>query len=200
MDEEQKRRPWATLIATGILVLVGAAILYVSLESPAIEPGDDTVMYGPWRFERDGAVWKTLYQRGEQVFDIRFRYLPSEVENITISGEARLTPPFVLSFDPDMSNETRTQVGLVIFDSTLKLRGVFGETPTATCTSNETDRECLDLPAVTCDTPDVSVFVFSEEVEPSITLDGRCIRVAGTGADLYRAETLMWYRLLGIVR
>ncbi|MFT4308634.1 MAG: hypothetical protein ACMXYM_04675, partial [Candidatus Woesearchaeota archaeon] len=108
--------------------------------------------------------------------------------------------PFYLSFDPAMSNESRVQAGLAMLDSGLKLRGVFGETPGLACTTNDTDPDCIGRPAVTCETPDVSVIVFYEAEEPSIRLDGRCIRVKGTGTDIYRAETLMWYRLLGIVR
>lgn len=204
MENEQDAQAsgpnWGLYLAAGVLVLVIAGGIYLAIPDEALA-SPDVEMYGPWRFEREGPFWKTLYQRGDQVFNIRFRYLPQEVDNITVhEGEAQLVSPFYLSFDPDMSEESRINVGLAFFDSTLKLRGIFGETPIATCTSNDTDPECINLPAVTCDTPNVSAIVFYEAEYPSIRLDGRCIRIEGTGADIYRAETLMWYRLLGIVR
>ena len=197
----QKGPDWGLYFAAGVFLLVIAGFIYLAVASDSGPIGPEEETYGAWRFERDGPLWKTLYRRGDQVFDIRFRYLPQEVDNITVhDGEARLVSPFYLSFDPDMSNDSRVNVGLAFFDSTLKFRGIFGESPIATCTSNDSDPECIGRPAVTCDTPNVSVIVFYEAVEPSITLDGRCIRIEGTGADIYRAETLMWYRLLGIVR
>lgn len=199
-EKERTGPDWGVYFAAGVFLLVIAGFVALALASDD-EVEDEYHLYGPWRFERDGPFWKTLYQRGDQVFDIRFRYLPDEVENITVhDGEARLVAPFYLSFDPAMSNESRVQAGLAMLDSGLKLRGVFGETPGLACTTNDTDPDCIGRPAVTCETPDVSVIVFYEAEEPSIRLDGRCIRVKGTGTDIYRAETLMWYRLLGIVR
>jgi hypothetical protein len=193
---------WGLIFAIGVFTLVLAGLIYLALpDQDAPEPGPERETYGPWVFEWEPPFWKTLYQRDERVFDIRFRYLPQEVENITVQGtEARLVSPFYLSLDPSMSAESKAHVGVAFTDATAKLRGIYGETPLPACTRNDTDPTCLTFPAVDCGTPNASAIIFTEAPEPSVTLNGTCIIIEGTGADLYRAETLMWYRLLGIVR
>ena len=200
-QESREGTNWSIYLAIGAFVLVCAGLIYLAIQSDPGPQGPTIEMYGPWRFEWEPPFWKTLYVREGRTFDIRFRYLPQEVDDITVAGtQARLVAPFYLSFDPDMSNLTKAHLRVAVGDATVKLRGIYGETARAACTRNDTDPACLDVPTVTCETPNVSAIIFLEAEEPQVTLNGTCIIVEGTGADLYRAETLMWYRLLGIVR
>lgn len=199
--DEPQGPNWGLYFAAGVFLLVCAGLIYLAIPSADEPQGPPVEMYGPWRFEWEPPFWKTLYQRDGQVFDIRFRYLPQDVENITINeGAARLVSPFYLSFDPNMSSESLSYVNVAFTDSTLKLRGLYNELPRAACTRNDTDPACANVPTVTCDTPNASAIIFIEAPEPSLTLNGSCIIIRGEGEDLYRTESLMWYRLLGIVR
>lgn len=192
---------WGLYLAIGAFALVLGGLIYLALPTAQEPAGPRVETYGPWVFEWEGPFWTTLYQRGEEVFNIRFRYLPQEVDNITIvEGDARLVSPFYLSFDPDMTDESLAYVNVAFSDSTIKLRGLYGEMPMPACTRNDTDPACLAVPVVTCDTPNVSAIVFLEAPEPRLILNGSCIVIEGEGEDLYRVESLMWYRLLRIIR
>ena len=193
---------WGLIFAVGVFVFVIAGLVYLALpDQDPPDAGPERETYGPWVFEWEPPFWKTLYQRDGQVFDIRFRYLPQEVDTITVQGTtARLVSPFYLSLDPDMSADSKSYVGVAFTDATAKLRGIYGETPIAACISNDSDPACLSVPVANCDTPNASAIIFTEDAEPSVTLNGTCIIIRGTGPDLYRSSTLMWYRLLGIVQ
>lgn len=194
-----KRLNWTLIIS--IVVLVAAAGLVIWLVTPhASAPKPTTQSYGLWKFTPQGNFWVTQYNRNGQLYNLNFRYLPQNVTNITVTGSSsRLTAPFYLSFDPTMSNKSKAVVRVAFVDSTQKLVGIYGARPNAACTNNASDPECQGHPSITC-ASNVSAIVFTEAAQPSITLNGSCIHIEGTGADLYRAENLMWYRLLGIVK
>lgn len=197
---EQKRSNWWLYLSIGVLVLVCALVLYLVFS--VSDPDDNPIVesYGPWQFTWSPPIWKTFYRSDDQLYEIQFRYLPQEVDNITVRGsDVRLAAPLYLSFDPDMSNASKSYVSVAFSDASTKLTRMYGISPIAACTSNLTDPACAGFPQITCSS-NVSAIVFTEAVEPSLTIEGSCISIEGTGEDLYRAETLMWYRLLDIVR
>lgn len=202
MTHTRRRPKWSLLITIGVFFLVIAGVLWIVFTAGSGPSPDDPIVeeYGPWRFEWQPPFWVTGYRREGQEYEIKFRYLPSEVDNITVNGSnASLSAPYYVSFDPDMSNVSKTHTALAFADTGAKLKGIYGATPFGACTTNVTDPACGDRAAITCES-NVSAIVFTEAVEPSVTLSANCIEIRGTGPDLYRAETLMWYRLLGIVR
>lgn len=189
------------MLVIGVVVFVGAALLVLWLVTPhASTAGPRVVSYGLWKFTKEGNFWVTQYDRNGQLYNLNFRYLPQNVTDIPVTGTtATLTPPFYLSFDTSMSNQSKAVTRVAFVDSTQKLVGIYGSAPRSACTNNATDPECTGYPSITCSS-NVSAIVFSQASSPSLTLNGSCIHIEGSGEDIYRAENLMWYRLLGIVK
>ena len=194
MDDARFNRILIGIVLIAI-VAISALAYFIGMHEPG--PEQELVRYGLYEFERQGPVYVLDYQKDMSIYTIHFTYLPDEVLDIPVYGTLRgFREPIHLSFDPEMSEQDKAHTQKAFYDISRKLIGIYGHTPRTACTHEHP--ECGDAPIMTCETGSGMVVYPSQE--PRIVFEERCATVYASGEDIVRAEHLISYLLLGIIR
>ena len=169
--------------------IIAIAVAFVALVNFTGEK-TETASYNGFQFTNVNGFWRTEWHLGEQNYEIDFRHLPSEVENIPYSGEADerfQSKELYVTIDPtDEFNEDTAYVTLAAVELAGKLADPFDRNVTAACTTNGTE-SCVDRPIITCDSTDSAVIYLKEDENAAVTLNGNCAIIQGKGEELVLA-------------
>jgi hypothetical protein len=195
------------LFGTVFVILLISVALGMFIRNSA-KPKIETEYSNGFVFTKSGKFWYTTIRNPvvQQDYNLDFRYPPSQVRNVSVSGDPRkfftllqinnLTGAY-FTFDP---NDNLTYMNVVGADLSKFLKVINGVTLVAGCTVNETVA-CNRRPIVTCENQldkAMVIYVKSSDV-PKISLDKNCLMIEGTGDDLLRAYTklvFLWYNVL----
>lgn len=193
------------------ITLMIICILFFALGSYIInrnKPKIETEYSNGFTFTKSGNFWYTSIRNplANQEYNVDFRYTPSEVKNVSVSGNPKLFFKLLednnltaayFTFDP---KSNLTYMNLAAADLSKLLKVINGVTLVASCTSNETEA-CNTRPIVTCDSAkgkSVVIFVKPSD-KPSVSLKENCLTIEGTGNNLVKAYTkllFLWYNIL----
>ena len=153
--------------------------------------------YNNFRFVKRSDMWWTDYKKGDVVYTIPFRYLPKEVENLSIGGNLTdfTMEKIKLTFSPE-DNHNRF-VALATAELTLSLKSVFRADVEVGCTKTN-EELCPNLPVIDCNSSG-SVVLLRIAQEPKVILDENCIIFEGNNTELVRGVDLFLYSIMGII-
>lgn len=184
-QKEKKRSRIQVIFALAVILILAASyISYASLSSDS-----KTEKYNGKRF--------TLTDNGWQGSGLSFatRYLPSEVENISMTGAPQ-------------QDSFNTKVYLVAPTSRSAalelLRALPIQSLQEACLPEQADMElCADLPLKSCDdaSQQNAIIIFREENETSARYSRSCLEIAGSDEDaMTLAVDKALYSMYGIIR
>ncbi|MFT4309021.1 MAG: hypothetical protein ACMXYL_00870 [Candidatus Woesearchaeota archaeon] len=186
-----------SIIVIGLVIIVSVSFLIFGVNN--IIDDNDYVPYGLYMFKAQNDIYTLEYQWMNNIYDINFKYHPDNVTDIPINGPwIDLNRTVYIAFDPYMSERSLAYTRAATLDLMQKLTLIFGRNVQIVCTDN-THPDCVDYEPVTCDTHD-SAIVFYESETPRIVLKGSCYEIHGFEEDIFRAEHLLVFVMLNIVR
>jgi len=190
-----------------IIIIISLAFGYF-LRSTS-KPKLQTEYSNGFTFTKVGNFWYTTIKNPivNQEYNIDFRYAPSQVRNIIVTGnpdnffvllkQGNLTASYI-TFDLD--NNVSSAVTLAAADLSKLLKVINGITLVAACTSNQTTA-CYERPIVTCENQEdrALVIYLKQSTAPRISMTKNCLTIEGENEDLVRAYTkllFLWYNIL----
>ena len=198
-----------------ILILFGTIFLIILISVAfgmfirnSTKPKIVTEYSNGFTFTKHGNFWYTTIRNPvlKQDYEVDFRYSPSQVQNVSVSGDPRkffkllqannLSGAY-FTFNP---NDNLTYMSVAAADIAKFLKVINGVTLVPGCTVNETVA-CNKRPIVTCENQldkAMVIYVKASEV-PQISLQKNCLTVEGMGDGLVKAYTkllFLWYNIL----
>lgn len=201
MTEEfpDTKKPTKIFIIVGVVALI-AFLGFVLFGMKGELPQTSAVEYNYFKFEEIGGLWQTNIQLENQVYEGTFRFNPTQVEDVYISGNFSgfQSSPIYITFDPDAGKDQFKYLALASAELTLHVVRGLNFTVVGACTKNETDA-CFERPIVTCDDVDKSVIYLKSEAPAQITLSSHCIVLNGNEMDLLKSVDRLlfqWYKIM----
>jgi hypothetical protein len=184
-----------------ILLIVGSFIAirqYRLMEEKKLID-QNTEHYNGFVFEKKANMWWTEWQKGNDVYEIPFRFPPSAVENITIEGELEDFYFNRMHITHNPEDSELQYIALAGAELTISLAQVFGVEVISACTAEKAG-VCPPRPVITCNNSNESVVLIQYAEEPALKLQGKCIIVEGSGFELVMLVDKMLYDLYGITQ
>ncbi len=181
-------------------IAVAAAIIYagISVRQAPKTPDAQVYTYNLLPFQSSEGFWLTQIERDGQLYNLQFRYFPTEVENVPMNGmvsEDFSSRDIYVTFDPKPSG--LGNLTIAAGELSLNLARGLDLSLISSCTSAEFG--CEDRPIVTCENTSLSVIYLRENPETGINLTDNCITVQGEGKELIRSVDhllYVWYRII----
>jgi len=190
------------IIISICLALIFLAALYYMKYAIPQEPRLETVEYKNFIFTKKDNIWFTDWQRGDQLYNLAFRFNPIEAESVPTKGwinESFNRGPLYLSFNlTDEQSDDNSYMALAASELALTAIRAMDRTTISACMANVTEA-CSDRPIVTCDSEDKAVVEVVPADKTRINMEGNCIRVQGSQLELVRAVDKLlyyWYRIM----
>ena len=157
--------------------------------------------YNGYKFTKFHNSWLTDVAVDKTLFNLEFRFLPSQTENISMQGALATfsSRQVYVTFDPYVSESILPYTSLAVYDVGSNLAVVFNVEPVAACTRLK-NGTCPPRPIATCDNDTLSVIYIKVADKAGISMTNRCITISGQGFDLVRAVDRFIYSLLGIMK
>ncbi|HDD70628.1 MAG TPA: hypothetical protein ENF94_00545 [Candidatus Woesearchaeota archaeon] len=206
MNEEEKNKKvlepkhWFYI---GVLVLIAVFVitLYLIPKISPAKPKIHEVEYNYFKFRKAGPVWETQVTYDNRLLQPSFRFLPTEVENVTMEGNLAKdfgTDKIYLTFDPLTDQKEFQTLTIGVSEMGMNLVKGFEKKIAAGCTRNETEA-CKNRTIIQCETANESVIYFNPQGEPKVLLKGKCIELRGSGFDLLKSVDRVlyaWYKII----
>ncbi|MBW2987940.1 hypothetical protein DRJ48_01590 [Candidatus Woesearchaeota archaeon] len=193
-----KRKHLWYLFSLLLIVAIVFGIRAYNIHKHQQELAERVRYYNNFRFEKMAGMWWTQWQRGKDLYTIPFRFLPSEVENVTVTGQLVNFSfgQLYITFNP---YDTDLQfVALAASELGISLAKVFHVEIKSACTEPY-QNVCPPKPIVTCNNTNQSVIMLRVAENPKITLNKNCITFEGDKFDLVRVVDKFLYYLYGIL-
>ena len=185
-------------IAVMLILIFVSFAAYVNLRKKAYEPKN----YNGFVFNYAGTHWVTqVLSKNNELFSVYFRFLPSEVEKIPVTGTLKnftFKTGYTL-FDP--YDQNLSLVGLGAAELGISLGSIFNANfSQALCTKPyETEGQCLGV--MTCESTNESVILIrSAKTTEIIYQDNHCIILQGQGWGILKSVDKFLYMLYGIIK
>ena len=193
-ETEKTTRYFIIIGAVALVVVIGFLLFGFKKEAPK-----NTVDYNYFTFEEIGGLWQTNIQIKNQPYEALFRFNPTQVQDVYITGNFSgfKQEPIYITFDPDAGKEQFKYLALAASELSLHIVRALNLTVEAACTKNETEA-CFNRSIVTC-ADDASVIYLVSKPPTQITLDGDCVTLSGDGMELLKsADRLLfqWYKVM----
>ncbi len=185
-------------ICFGIFIIVLFLIPELTPEEPAITE----VKYNYFTFKKAGPVWDTLVKYEGKILQPSFRFLPGEVENVTVKGnldKAFARDTVYLTFDPLTEQSQFQTMAIAVSEMGMNLQKGLGKQISSACTRNETEA-CINRTIIQCKDTNESVIFFNPVGEPEVILEGMCVELRGSGFDLLKSVDRVLYAWYGIIK
>lgn len=158
---------------------------------------------GVHSFVKIDDVWYTQFTspRGNNIYNLNFRYSPKDVEDIDIQGvldfeKFNNATEYFVTFNPIGDDFAHLRVARLDFDN--QMIPIFEKTPKSACDRNETTA-CEGLPIITCDNTEEIVVYFKDAEQPSVVYDDNCIIISGKEFDLVKGVDRVLYNFYNIM-
>ncbi len=188
------------LIWSGILIILIILGFYTLFQT--YKPNRyQTVSYNHFDFIKAGGLWNTEWQKGNTIFNIRLRFNPYDVKNVSVSGifdPGFNKPTIYITFDPEAGNFTT--MSLAAAELSINMVQAIGITPIAACATNITDI-CTERPIIKCGDTNKSVIYLLGQGESGIAARGTCIILLGEGLELLKSVDRLlyaWYNIMPV--
>lgn len=192
-------------IVTVLFLVSLIGVMYVKNSS---RPKVETEYSNGFTFTKSNGFWHTDIKNAisGQLYDVEFRYSPSEVKDIPVTGnpkyffkllELNNLSAAYFTFDP-LANLSGTNI--VAADLAKFMNSIHGLVLIAGCTQNETDA-CHDRQIITCENQlDKAMVIYVKESDsPKISMIKNCLTIEGRGQSLVEAQNklmFLWYGIL----
>ena len=161
---------------------------------------EEGYMYDGYSFVKADGLWWTEMNKFGTTLKVPLHFAPKEVEEINIEGE--FDPSFnvgeevYIAIDPKVVNKYYT---LSVSELSFNVVKGMDRIPVGSCT--EAGNGCLDRDLISCENnPDNRPVVeLALAEEPSIIVEGTCIKVSGWEYDLVKAVDRLLYQWYGIM-
>lgn len=184
-EEANKKKKLSYTIIGGILIilLLFSSIGYAFLQGSGNNSASQSESYNGFKFERYGQYWKTIISNN----NLYFRYLPQEIENISILG------------DYDISNYKDKTVYFVSGDVNMgeiiqNIMPYILRYQEACIPDPKGLKNCKELPIKNC-TEDL-VIIYNPDEEIGIRNEEKCVYISG---DSIKASDAFMYSLFKII-
>ncbi len=170
-----------------------------------LDPEQGFVYNKAYSFIRYDDQWYTslLSQSGNTHFNFAFRYSPTEVEDVALTGTLdtdlfNSATQYYITFNPTASNLSNTV--LAVNDFNQHMINTFLKTPIAACDRNETEA-CSLRPIITCESaqPTDIVVHIQQSTQLGVELRGNCIILKGEGLGQVKAVDRLLYHFYTIM-
>ena len=161
---------------------------------------DQGYLFNGYSFVKADGLWWTEVEVKDRIIKIPLHYSPREVEHIPVTG--KLSPDFnmgdkiYMAIDPEVNYDKYYTLGLMELNTNI-LQGINRNIEAACSKENSV---CENRTVINCEnTNGQPVVQLSVEEEPSVTLEGTCIDIRGSGEDLVKSVDLalyLWYKIL----
>ena len=190
-ERDAKKKKVIVLFMTGLMVISVFSVIFFGGGS-----SQGSVTENSAKFVRIGQSWSTQIDKQEA----RFTYLPSDVEDITLSSEILNTLKNTIEIDTTYdSNSTYNQsYALAQYQMGVTLQN-FNIFVRSGVTDNVSDR----ISIITCNdsTPIVPVVYFKDSNETKISLVENCIIAkVSSASDAIRVKDRLLYGRFGIIK
>src|SRR3989344_7596140 len=157
-------------------------------------------VYNGYSFVKADGLWWTGVEVKDRIIKIPLHYGPREVEHIAVTG--KLTSEFnqgdkvYVSIDPEVNYDKYYTLGLMELNNNI-LQGVNRNIEAACSRENSV---CENRTVINCESangqPVVELVVHEK---PSVSLQGTCIKIQGSGEELVKSVDLalyVWYKIM----
>ncbi|MBI4448760.1 hypothetical protein HY641_01900 [Candidatus Woesearchaeota archaeon] len=186
---------WAVVT---LLVIFGAFYAATTIYKPTKYR---TLTYNHFDFVHAGGLWNTQWQKGDIIYNLRLRYNPAQLENISISGyfdPAFNRPNIYVTFDPREGNFTT--LSLAAAELSINMIQAIGATPIPACSYNDST-VCDGRPIITCGEANKSVIFLAGTGDGAVAARGECIVLYGEGFEVLKAVDRLlyaWYKIMPV--
>lgn len=203
-EKDSSVRTLFVIVAILFLVSLSGVMFIKNSSQPKVE----TEYSNGFTFTKKDGFWHTDIKNAisGQLYDVEFRYSPSEVKNIPVEGspkyffkllELNNLSASYFTFNP-LAN--LSGVNIVAADLARFMNSIHGFVLVAGCTQNETDA-CQQQEIVTCENQlnKAMVIYVKESDSPKISLVKNCLTIEGKGQSLIEAQNklmFLWYGIL----
>ena len=185
------------ILGIAIVAMIAGFLLLLQLNAMESTENEEDL-----RFELVNGFWQTQISRGSQEYILQFRYLPSEVKEVSLEGdvdERFQNQEVYITIDPsEERNANLSQMAIAAIELSRKLTDPFYREVVAACTRNETET-CSEKPIVTCENKNLSVIYLKNDPEAKVIASENCVTIQGQGEGIVKAATRALYQWLGIM-
>jgi len=191
---------WKTAVVIAIIAVAFFSSYLIAKK--LISDRNKPYTYNGFTFEKEGPLWYTQVQVGKYLYRVPFHHLPSELENVSVSGTADRTflsgEKVYITFNPLAEKSEMPYIFVAVFDLETNLLSYFGRTPEVACTFQD-GNACLNHTIINCTNTTAPIIQIESEGNASVILRGNCIRLRGRGDELIKAAerfTLLYYGIM----
>lgn len=199
-NTEAKKRKRNIAIGLFIIFLMVFSIVgYAFLDGNFNE--SQKIKYNNYEFTTNGEYWQTKVKISGQEQTIITNFLPSDLENISLSGNILLSDfqNKIVYYIANNSADERNSLG--ILDNEIKK--YYLRAQLACSEENENLSHCSNLPIKSCDDANSEILIIKinsiENSTASINYKNYCIEISGQGIDLMRASEKIIFKSYGIM-
>jgi len=189
-------------VITVLAVAVVCFLIAIFTYGVTVPPGPPERDYGLWEFIMIDGFWHTNWQAGPTLYDIAFKYHPSDVEDLPVKGFQPSDAfsgrqQIYITFDLDTSPENIKHLAVASADLNFNLYQVLNKNVINACL--ESVPGCEERPIMDC-TPNKSVIKVMPHPEAMINITTpECVTLQGPGEDLGKAVSRLLYTWYGII-
>ncbi len=186
-EREKKRQRMQMFLTIFIVVILGASTIGFALSSS----DTDVKKYNKQKFYQTQQGWQG------KGLDFATRYLPQDVENVTLQGSLSLdlfARKLYLVVDPPTRN---IQSELYEWANIVPMNN-----PNAACLPEYGEDEgCVELPLKDCENADplTTVLIFKDSNESMIKAYGSCVTIQGDNEGMLKAIDKAIYVMYGVI-
>ena len=182
-----------------LFVLTFSLAAYIKINA---NPKIENETRNGFEFINTGTFWLTELRGG---IPVEFRYAPSEVDHVEISGDPVMFLTYFNKYDVDATyftfnpGDNFTSVALLAADVGKYLNRALGKHMTAACMTEHED--CADRPIITCEEngDDYLIIQVEQSETPSVSLEKDCLIIKGSEEELVKAYTKLLFIWYGII-
>jgi len=202
-DKPKKEISEGMIIFGTVLIIM---LIFVSIGAflhAKVNPKLQTETSNGFVFTKSGISWYTdmVSQEYNAQITANFRYAPSEVKEIPVTGDVRLffASKGNMSYFTFNPTDNLTYMNLAAADLAKYLKVLNGVTLEAACTQNVSSA-CVDRPIISCESEKkIPVIYVRNSAISSVEMNGNCLTIQGSGEGLLKAYNkvlFLWYGIL----
>ena len=199
MNDPRPVKGSAKVVVVGIMIVIGVFALILFFFSGGDVTGN--VTYNGFTFENVYGVWRTEWQRGDQLYQLDFRHHPEQVRHVPVTGsiDGRFqNSTLYLTVDPSYDKTLENSyLALAAVELSSKFTDPLNRYVIGACTENSS--LCEGRPIVPCSDSASAVIYLKQADEAGIILDGNCVTVQGSRDEVVMAANKLLFKLLGIM-
>jgi hypothetical protein len=185
-QKEKREKRLRTIMAIIVTFILGASTAaYALMETSSVEKK----IYNGFKFTQTDRGWQ------EKETGIVTSYLPSDVENISLSGN-----PKISDFSGNVYVAALSSAEINAVNELLRTMNIEKATPVCSV-EYENESFCLDLPIKSCDDANQgsNVIIFESSNESSVKYSNYCLTIKGSSEDSVKSADRVIFEIYSII-